>query len=101
MSSYQIRMKVEALKDLNSAVDWYNEQKRNLGIKFQQQVVKQINSLKTNPQGHSTVFTNVRCLVIKQFPFVVHYTVNDSQKMVDIFSVFHTNRDPDILDKRL
>jgi len=100
MNKFKITIAPEAIEDIHQAVLWYNEQLEGLGQRFSTQVKTSINSLKTNPQRHSIRYNEVRCLLIKKFPFLVHYTIHESQNIVEIFAVFHTSRNPKIWEKR-
>lgn len=101
MISYEIEIKNEALDDLNNAVEWYNKQHNGLGVKFSNQIIAQINSLEFSPYNNSIRFLNVRYLLIKKFPFVIHYSVDEIEHIVRIYSIFHTSRNPKIWNKRL
>lgn len=48
MTKYKISIDSDALQDIQHATDWYNQQVKGLGSRFQKQVKKQINSLKSN-----------------------------------------------------
>ncbi len=100
MADYKIKIHAEALDDIQSATDWYNEQSSGLGLRFQNQVVKQINELKNSAQLYAVRYNEVRCLLIKKFPFMVHYTLDRSETEVIVFAVFHTSLHPKIWDKR-
>lgn len=69
---------------------------KGLGSRFQKQAKAQINSLKKNPLGSAIRYANVRCLLIKKFPFMIHFTIDDKQKLVEVFAVYHTSRNPKI-----
>lgn len=101
MNNYEIKIKDEAVEDLLNAVEWYEEQQAGLGDKFQHQVVLQISSLKHTPFNNSIHFGDARCMIVKKFPFVIHYAIEESLKTVEVFSIFHTSRNPEIRDKRL
>ena len=75
MSQYQIKIYPEALEDIQQATDWYNGQLPGLGARFQSQVIKQINKLKKLPEIYAIRYNDVRCIVIKKFPFMVHFTI--------------------------
>lgn len=55
-----------------------------LGTQFQQKLIFQINSLKNNPQRYSVRYARIHCMVLKGFPFMVHYSINDKEFQVDI-----------------
>ena len=100
MPGYKISIDPEALQDIQDATDWYNEQLAGLGGHFQKQVKNQISSLKKNAGTYSVRYQDVRCMVIKRFPFLVHYTISDKQKRVEVFAVLHTSRNPRIWSER-
>ncbi len=96
MSQYKISIDQDALFDIQQATDWYNEQLLELGGRFQEQVKTQIDSLRINPAIYSIRYENVRCMLIKKFPFLVHFAINEKQNFVEVFAVFHTSRNPQI-----
>lgn len=100
MNKYKIQIEPEALKDIQEVTDWYNEQLRGLGSRFQKQVIVQISSLKSNPSRYAIRYAEVRCMVIKKFPLMVHFTTDENQKLVEVFAIFHTSRNPKIWEAR-
>ena len=97
---YSIKIEIDALQDIQNATDWYNKQLQGLGTKFQKQVILQINSLKNRPKFYAIRYRAVRCLVVKKFPFLIHYTIDEDLKRVEIFAIYHTSRNPEIWDLR-
>lgn len=97
---YKIKIDEDALNDLREIVIWYNNQLQNLGLRFHKQAKSQINSLKSQPYIYAIRYSNIRCMLIKKFPFMVHYTVNENLKLVEIYSIFHTSRNPEIWNSR-
>ena len=95
MKQRKILIDIDALSDINSSMTWYEEQSTGLGIRFGKQVRSQINSLKVNPEAYSVRYLNVRCMLIKKFPFLVHFIITENDT-VNIFAVFHTSRNPKI-----
>ncbi|MBW8048914.1 MAG: type II toxin-antitoxin system RelE/ParE family toxin [Cytophagales bacterium] len=86
--------------DIQEATDWYNEQVPGCGSRFQKQVKFQINSLKINPNGYAIRYADVHCMLIKKFPFLVHFTVDESKFIVKVFAVVHTSRNPKIWEEK-
>jgi mRNA-degrading endonuclease RelE of RelBE toxin-antitoxin system len=99
MNTYKLKIDEEALQDIQNATDWYNEQLQGLGARFQKQVKTQINSLKKNAPLFSKRYADVRCMFIKKFPFMVHYTLDSNLFLVEVFAVIHTSRNPKIWEK--
>lgn len=92
--TFRIVIDEDVRTDIQESIDWYNEQKQGLGKQFFTQVNTTINRLKSNP-FFQIRYDNVRCLPIERFPFMLHFTVDESQKSVVIHAVFHTSRDPE------
>ncbi len=100
ITKYKIQIDVEALQDIEEIIDWYNYKQDGLGIRFWIQLNSQISNLGLTPFNFSIRYNNVRCMLIKKFPFLVHYTINESEKIVEIFAIFHTSRNPKIWKTR-
>jgi mRNA-degrading endonuclease RelE of RelBE toxin-antitoxin system len=100
MDTYKIQIDEEALKDIQNATDWYNGQEQGLGTRFQKQTKSQINALKKNAPLYAKRYADVRCMVIRKFPFMVHYTLNSKPLLVEVFAVIHTSRNPKIWEER-
>jgi mRNA-degrading endonuclease RelE of RelBE toxin-antitoxin system len=100
MNTYKLQIDEEALQDIQKATDWYNEQLLGLGSRFQKQIKLQINSLKKDAPLHANRYADVRCMNIKKFPFMVHYTLNNQLLLVEIFAIIHTSRNPKIWEER-
>ncbi|MHA4893556.1 type II toxin-antitoxin system RelE/ParE family toxin [Pedobacter sp. PWIIR3] len=95
-----MKIHADALDDIQNATDWYNKQSKGLGKRFQKQVIQQINKLKSTAQLYAIRYEDVRCMVIKKFPFMVHYSLNIHSDTITVFAVFHTSLNPKIWDKR-
>lgn len=97
--AYQIKVEPEALDDIQQGIDWYNEQQSGLGRKFLAEVKMGFKSLKINP-FFQIRYDNVRCLPLKNYPFMVHFTVHEADKLVIIRAVFNTHLNPDNWESR-
>jgi plasmid stabilization system protein ParE len=100
MKPYKVRISPDALLDIQEATNWYNEQVPKLGTRFQDDTKNQINKLKNNALKHSIRYADVRCALIKKFPFLIHFVVDEDNQLVEIFAILHTSRNPKIWEKR-
>jgi hypothetical protein len=100
MRKFTIKIDVEALEDIQKTIEWYDSIKIGLGSKFQNQVVSQISKLTKNPYLFSIRYENNRCFLIKKFPFLVHYSIDEVNCIIEIFALFHTSRNPQIWTAR-
>jgi hypothetical protein len=100
VAKYTIEIYTDALQDIQNSTIWYNEQAENLGSLFQAKVKRQIGSLKNNPHIYAIRYSNVRCMPIEKFPFLIHFVIDEVNFKVQVFAIFHTSRNPTIWLKR-
>jgi toxin ParE1/3/4 len=90
---FVIRIESEALQDIQSAIDWYEFQQEGLGKKFYATLENTFEMLKTNP-FYQNRYSNIRCLPLHKFPFMVHFSIDEANDVVIIRAVFNTSLDP-------
>jgi len=100
MRSYKIKISPDALSDIQDSTNWYNKQVPGLGTRFKKSVKQQIETVKTRAEFYSIRYQNVRCMLVKKFPFLIHFTIDEEAKLVEVFAVFHTSRNPKIWSER-
>jgi hypothetical protein len=100
VKAYTIIVDTDALLDIKEAVDWYNMCEKNLGSRFKKNVKQQINSLKSNANLYNIRYKNIRCTLVKKFPFLIHFVIYEMNKSVKILAVIHTSRSPEIWDQK-
>lgn len=94
MSQFVIIFTEKALTEIELAVSYYRTQKDNLGKEFAEQVYTTIYSLKKSPYISAIRYSDIRCAIVKRFPFLVHYSVDEANKMITILAVFNTHKKP-------
>lgn len=92
--AYRILIDEDARTDIQESIDWYDKQKHGLGKQFYRQVNTSINRLRSHP-FFQIRYDDVRCLPIKRFPYMIHYTLDEAKQEVVIRAVFHTSLDPE------
>jgi len=97
---YKVAINDKAFKDIKEVADWYNRKAPNLGSRFKKSLYSQINGLKLNYDSYPIKYGNMHCMVSKTFPFLIHYSVDDINQLVEIFAIFHTSRSPGIWEER-
>ncbi len=70
---YIVRIEPDAQNDLEEAVIWYEEERKNLGKDFSEEVYLKIESIIQNPKLYQATFKNIRTAVLDQFPFSIFY----------------------------
>tara|TARA_R110000868_G_scaffold390176_1_gene659746 strand:+ start:1442 stop:1738 length:297 start_codon:yes stop_codon:yes gene_type:complete len=91
--AYKIKTEPEAHDDIQEGIDWYNEQKPGLGRKFHAEVKAYFKKLKTNP-FFQVRYDDVHCLPIKKYPYMIHFSIDETNKNVTVKAVFNTSKDP-------
>lgn len=99
MKKYKLKISPEALSDIQEITNWYNQQSNGLGKRFQKITIRQINSLSKTPLAFSIRYQEIRCSIIKKFPYMVHFYVNDKIKTVEVLAVISTSRNPKIWEE--
>jgi hypothetical protein len=100
MNKYKVKIEPEALADIQEITDWYNEAQAGLGGRFQKAAIKQINTLSNDPQIYAIRYKEIRCVVIKKFPYMVHYYINNENNTVEVLAVISTDRNPKIWQEK-
>ena len=93
---YKAVVLLSAKHDIREAALWYNLQKKELGKKFALKVRQKINLIRKNPYSYTTRYDEVKTAVLDVFPFMIHYTIEESEKLITIYAVLHTSRNPDL-----
>ena len=88
-----------AKQDIKEAASWYNTKQQNLGRRFTAEIRRKVNYIKQSPFSTATRYHDIKTAVLDTFPFMIHYSIDDNQKLVIILAVLHTSRDPDMWKK--
>lgn len=84
-----------AKKDIKEAADWYNAKQKGLGKRFIQKIRLRVHSICKHPKASAIRYDNTRNAILDVFPYMIHYTVDELQKIIIISAVFHTSLNPD------
>jgi plasmid stabilization system protein ParE len=96
MKKYKVKIEPEALTDIREITDWYNEAQTKHGKRFQETTIKQIDSLGKDPQIYVIRYKEIRCMLIKKFPYMVHFYINEGTGIVEVLAVISTHQNPEI-----
>lgn len=89
-----------AKQDIQEAAAWYNTKQNGLGIRFTEDVRKKLLFIRQNPLAAPIRYDEVRTAILDVFPFMVHYSVDEIEKIILVSAIFHTYRDPQEWEKR-
>ena len=92
--AYLVKVEERAFNDIQQAVNYYNGKQSKLGEKFYTSYKKTLRTLKRNPYFQIR-YDAIRCIVIKSFPYMIHFSIDEKEKRIIIFAVVHTSLNPD------
>lgn len=81
--------------DVIEAIEYYNAKKENLGFEFYETLKNKLISLKTDALLYQVRYTDIHCLKVGKFPYLIHYKVDSDLKIVYAFAVICTFKNPD------
>ncbi len=84
-----------AKEDIKEAVDWYNARQKGLGKRFTTKLREKVRFIRQHPQAAPIRYDSIRTTVLDIFPYMIHYSIDESQKAVIISAVFHSSGNPD------
>ena len=90
---YEILIEDRAALDFQNGIDYYDEQQAGLGKKFNDSFENEISALSKNP-FYQLRYSTIRCKPIKKFPYLIHFQVNEANKIVFVFAIINTSKDP-------
>ena len=86
--------------DILEAVDYY----RHINPKLAKQFLKRIREAKAyiakSPFGFQIKYKNVRTVLLEQFPYHIHYLIDEDRKRIVILAIIHAYRRPRDYSKR-
>lgn len=100
MKKYRVKIDSEALADIQGITDWYNQQQAGIGKKFQNATIIQINSLNREPHIYAIRYNEIRCVLIKKFPYQIHFFINEEKQIVEVLAIISTDRNPKIWEEK-
>lgn len=84
----------EAAEELQSAADWYDDERRGLGDELLAEASRALASIEDTPMAWPLApgSKSARRFVFKRFPYVAYYLIRDNCIWVVAFA--HTSREP-------
>ena len=87
--------------DIKEAAKWYNDRKPGLGKRFTRHVRQKVKFIRQNPKAVAIRYKDTRTALPDTFPYMIHFTMDEEQKLVIVSAVLSTHRDPDMWTERV
>ncbi len=92
--SYSFVNKPLVKADIIHAVDYYTNINPELAKQFLFRIREAKAYIARSPLGFQIKYKEVRTLLLKQFPFHIHYLINDTNKQIIILAIIHAYKNP-------
>jgi plasmid stabilization system protein ParE len=92
--SYSIVNRPLVRADIINAIDYYKTINAELAGQFLFQLREAKEYIARSPFGFQIKYNGVRTLLLKQFPYHIHYLVDDTQKQIIILAIIHAYKNP-------
>lgn len=92
--AYTVFISPTAERDLEAAVDYYNEKAEDLGYRFADLVDDYFDRIALVPTASAVRYRDVRCKPMTTFPYLIMYTVDEGKLTVNILRIFNTWKEP-------
>jgi plasmid stabilization system protein ParE len=83
-----------ALKDLQAAIDYYNQSAAGLGDKFGETIASFIEKIAENPFASAKRYKEIRCKPVIRFPYLILFVVDEVADSIQILRIFNTHQEP-------
>lgn len=92
-TTYSIRFSDIADKEIEKAIEYYNNKTESGEYYFKLQLNQVLDTLELNPFFQFR-YKKIRAIPFKTLPFLVFFEVSEDENIVYIYSVFHTSQNP-------
>jgi plasmid stabilization system protein ParE len=82
--------------DIEQAVKYYKAINPNLARKFIERLKEAKLYISKSPYSFQIKYNFVRTILLKQFPFHIHYLIGESQKKIIVLAILHAYRNTKI-----
>ncbi len=93
--TYKIKIERGAELDVKDAITYYKEvAPQKIVTKFNDDFKERLKALRINPY-YRFYRNGYRGLPFKNFPYIIFFQINETDKIVIIYSVFETHQNPE------
>jgi toxin ParE1/3/4 len=97
--SFNLDVSDEAENDFDCSYNYYFDQNPKLAGEFFHHINTGLGNIKKSPFTFREVYKGIRKFIVKKFPFVIYFTVDN--QTIKIIAIFHTSRNPQIWTGRI
>ncbi|MEN9489434.1 MAG: hypothetical protein RL494_1699 [Bacteroidota bacterium] len=91
---FNVKTLIRAELELDEAVFYYENIQKGLGERFLLDYENQLDTLYNFPFFENK-YSSVRVLPLKKFPYTIHFTINETEKLVSIQAITCDYQNPE------
>lgn len=91
--AFEIRLREEAAIEIEEALEYYLKISPQIAFSFDEELDENFLILKQNPYFEEKI-NDYRVLPLQKFPYIIIFSIIESNNLIDIVSIFHTAQDP-------
>ena len=93
--AYSVLITPEASKQVEQAVEYYSEHlSKKVALDFLKDYRRAVSEI-VKVRYFQVFYVNFRTRLMKKFPYLVFYTLDEERELIIIKAVFHTSQHPD------
>lgn len=92
--SYVFVNNPKLILDIEDSVDYYKSINSELATAFLDRLEEAKKHIADFPLAFQIKYKNVRTVLLKQFPYHIHYIVDDTKKQIVVLAVIHAYKNP-------
>lgn len=97
---YKIVNRPLVASDILAAIDFYTVINPKLALQFLSRIEEAKQYIENSPFSFQKKYGQVRSILLKQFPFQIHYLIDEEKNVVVILAIIHSYRNPKNYEKR-
>ena len=90
--NYSLYLQNSAVQDIKDSYQWYEEKLPGLGDRFLVEVDVSLVQIELNPNIFPAVFMQKRRAVVKKFPYIIVFEIEE--ELIRVSAIIHTSRNP-------
>lgn len=92
--AYKVVIDQRAISDIENPMNYYRNISQKTMLGFYSNLQNKLKGLAISPY-HQIRYKKVRCLPLIKYPFMIHFTVDESRNQVIILAVLNTYQNPE------
>jgi len=84
----------DAELEFKKAIEYYELQEKQLGIRFSEEVKRTLDRIRINPVAWTSVSNNLRRALTDRFPYGILYNYNEADQIINVVAVMHLHKEP-------